>query len=671
MANNTDKQLIELIENFFLKATLLICHSKSQSDSISSDSLPKNRWFNINTLQDPVLEAEIKEWTMYDGKKTLPPLVIETYLDLRKLTSTQSITLKDQEGNPWNVCKGTRKSEIVLERWLVELDKPLIQSNFDEDVSDIYKQLILLFRYLYTLIQLLPASDLQMRLSKTKGPQDSSPLPIKINTRILDGSKAILSKGRVGLSKNIIATYSNIINETNIASHLEQRKITPIHTKFGSLRISVSYRRDCDFHVNDNEEYYANQFVGPDAAHSKTNVTPAISSLRRVSINSNRSLSISPNTATSPGFLADPSPQRRSLTASRQLQPFRVGSVGSGSASQVQPSSTLTRNPSGSSVVATLRAQRSSNGSITVPTNVAPEPHIEPSSIGSGSASKYSSSFGRIRRHSSIRRSESLERPLKPTKSNETPSEDLLDFMRLLDDKQELRVKKLQGPNTDISSSLIKFQSMRSNNDTLSDDLSMSLSMEPRPGGAQQRYRSDSHSPIPSFSPSMHYSSIPMRLSQSRSNSARADSFCGLASRRNSIDKTKSMVSSRTGSFLEQHNALNSNNIVEDEDDNALLVDRSEIGSVAANKIRSASPRSIQSVSSSFSKSQLPFKSLANFSQPTTMATPAYAKLHKARVGSGSPPEHHEESDPKKEDSTNADDDDDLLFFMSDMNLSK
>ncbi|SCW04615.1 LAFE_0H17458g1_1 [Lachancea fermentati] len=665
MTTDTDKQLWELIDNFFLKASILICHSKNTGIPDNGESLATNSWFNIETLGDSTIESEINDWVTFDGKRNLPPLVIETFLDLRRLTPSQAVILKDQDGNPWTACKGTKKSEVMLERWLIQLEKNPNPVKIETEIEEIYRQLVLLFRYLYTLVGLLPASDLQTRISRPGNSRSLTSL-INIGTRIVDGSKPILSKGRIGLSKNIIATYSNMINETNVPSHLEQRKITPIHTKYGSLRISVSYRRDCDFHVVDNDDSFGNQSGGIlEGRTSKAAGALTSSFLRATSTTSNRSMSISPNTTISPNLLVEPSPQKRITSTSRQFQPFKVGSVGSGSISQY-PQGSLTRNPSGSSVVAALRAQRSSNGSITTSTNQLHESHIEPSSVGSGSASKYSSSFGRLRRHSSIRRSDSLERPQRTAnKINDSPSGDLLDFMKLLEDKQELKVKNPHSNNVDISSSLVRFQSMRSTNDTLRDDLSMSLSLE-HPPSNQQRRRSNSHSPNLSFSPSIHYPSIPMRLSQSHSN--KNDTLSDLASRRSSADKAKSVISNINEGFSdEHHDSLHASPSLDEDDDEDLLIDRSRINS-GSGKLRSTSPGSIQSVSSSFSKSQLPFKTMVNFSHPTTMATPAHAKLHKAIVGSS---DNHVENANKKEDANAGDEDDDLLFFMSDMNLSK
>ncbi|SCV04843.1 LAMI_0H19834g1_1 [Lachancea mirantina] len=659
MTTESDSRLCELIDNFFLKAATVICHSRTSGENFEvGEQEETNKWFNIETRDDATIEEEIKDWVSFDGQKQLQPLVIEVFLDLRDLGPSHSVILRDQDDNPWNVCKGTKKSEIMLERWLIQLEKNPKAPTEETDISEIYRQLVLLFRYLYTLVSLLPANDLNSRLSKPATSQQSF-VSVNVKTRILDGSEPIVSKGRVGLSKGIIATYTNMSNETNIPPHLEQRKITPISTVYGSLRISVSYRRDCNFIVVGGDDSSQGPYTGSvEGRLSRSIVSSNNIPMRKLSMNRNRSMSISPNTTLSPNLYIDPSPQRRLSASSRQFQPFKVGSVGSSSTYNVpQGQGSLTRNPSGSSIVAALRGQKSSTGYNNIYGNVFHDSQLEASSIGSGSASKYSSSFGRIRRQSSVRRSDSTERPQRPVKSNESLSGDLIDFMKLLEDKKELKLRNSQVSSVDISNSLIKFQSMKGTNDTLSDDLSMSLSIEQ---SSNQKRRSSSHSPHLSFSPPMHYSSIPMRLSRSRSISARGDGASDMTSGK-SIHSAGSGTRDRQGSLVGR--------IVEDDDleEEELLASNARILGDSKG-VRSTSPGSVRSISSSFSRSQLPFKSIVNFSNPTTMATPAHAKLHKAVVGNSS---QEGEDNTKKADLGHGDDDDDLLFFMSDMNLSK
>ncbi|GAV53529.1 hypothetical protein ZYGR_0AK00310 [Zygosaccharomyces rouxii] len=708
-----DKEVVELIDNFFFKSTLLICSTKSNKPQTPLDEIPHfdEEWFLKRSEEELELPELIKQWSNFDGARELPPLVIETYLDLRNLGSQDSVHLKDEDENLWNVCRGTKKSEIVLERWLIELDSLSVAFKThkvsEEETNNLSRQFVLLFRYLYTLIQLLPANDLYLSLSKNVVSHGTPPL-ISVCTRILDGSKPILSKGRIGLSKPIISAYSNVINESNVPSHLEQRKITPVWTKYGLLRVSVSYRRDCRFEIHRENEDEANL-----ATMTTTAETPTT---RRASQNQQQSVSLSPHGhAGSLNSMEQQSLPRKPLSITRQLQPFKVGSVGS--APIPQPHA-LSRNPSSSSsILANLQAQRSTNSSLWGPTpqQIAPhsgDVHIE--STSAGSTSKYSSSFDRLRRHSSVKYNDTpAERPLKPARmsSDAQPSEDLLDFVKMINDRPELNIRRSPHPSVDISNSLMKFQNLKPTNDIISENLNSSLSLDPSHTFQSHSHRSNSHSPLPSFSPNFHYPMVPSKFPQPRSLSNDGDSVTGIAtSRRNSTDVppkntvsnrtcNNSVSSSRRASGSERsattpsfthvsschhtnHPRINSSKEdgIDDEEEDDLVMHRSGSSDTRI--------KSMDSISTSISKNRLPIRQPSNYSQPTTTAVPAYAKLHRPGAKSAEPerdgscrklensitttastpnPTTADSGSPHGEDN----DDEDLLFFMSDMNLSK
>lgn len=121
LPDNNDKEILMLIDNFFLKSCLLICSKElSSSDSLREYLHLSGSWFEImENYQTYDLPHSIDTWLHFDGKSTLPPLVIETYLDLRDLPESFLLRLMDKDGNLWSVCKGTNKTEVVLERWLL------------------------------------------------------------------------------------------------------------------------------------------------------------------------------------------------------------------------------------------------------------------------------------------------------------------------------------------------------------------------------------------------------------------------------------------------------------------------------------------------------------------------------------------------------------------------
>ena len=694
---HSDKELINTIHNFFQKSTLLICSSKDGNDQIIFDQIQQFEDDNLKFENILKLPETIEEWFHSESEKVLPPLVIETLLDLRKLSPINWITLSDDDGNTWSVCKGTKKSEIVLERWLIELDdkSTTFQSyrSSKDDLIEIRKQIQLLARYLYTLIQLLPSNELESKLSKI-----GNNSMISINKRVIDGSKPILSKGRIGLNKPIISSYSNIINESNIPPHLEQRKITPVWTKYGLLRISVSYRHDCRFEQHHSTDFSVN-------LSSNVNISSDANQnlLGVANKHYNRSLSVSPHSnSVSASSSEQNSYQRRHSISSRPIQPFKVGSVGNTTLNQSQA---IMRTASNSSVIATLRAQRSRNDSISgsIPSQDIP---IESTSVGSGS--RYSSSFGRIRRHSSIKSSETLERPIKPIKHSITPSDDLLDFVKMMDEKQELNISKSssKGNNMDISNSILRFQKLKPSNDLLSENLSGSISIDPTAG--VPRRSSVSHSRLPSISPPIEYPLISSRLSKTNINEQDYGKIMGV-SRRNSLEGSKPNIfqpksveifEGRIPTF--SHESIqyiqNNNNNKSDE----LLMSTS--GLPGTSYKHSTSPHSIDSVSSMISKTRIPFQQPSYYSHPTTSAIPAYAKLHRPSIlstemlveqngsksgfnvidstlahitstntniaGNDSASNNNDDNDNNKN-NVKVDDEEELLFFMSDMNLSK
>lgn len=713
MPNNQDEDTIfKLINNFFLKASLLICSNKS---NLNTDDIPTfdDSWYHQIDSSTYSLPDIIHNWIHFDGVKDLPPLVIETYLDIRSLPLSSTVRLKDADGNLWNVCKGTKKKEIVLQRWLLELDNTSTSFKSyhisEGENIDSWKQLVLLLHYLHTLIQLLPVNELLSSLQDIEG-NKLQPYPISVETRLIDGSKPILSRGRIGLSKPIISTYSNVINESNIPSHLDQKKITPVWTKFGLLRVSVSYRYECRFQVDEMEANSSLEKMNTENIH--------------IERPEKRSLSLSPRAKSSVVSSLEHSFPKKSISISKQVQPFKVGSINSTTVTQLgsQPSS---RNPSNSSVFANGQTHRSSIGSnigtglsyafqnnLSNPSNI----HVDSTSIESGS--KFISSFGNIRRHSSISKNvdlKSIDRTLKGnSKSSDfdktDESEELLDFVRLIDDKPEIKINKNgNGTNSplNISNSLLKYQNLKPSNDMLSDDLSMSISVDPIqhkntslnnmviPSTTAQRRRSssNSYSPVGSVSPSIQYTSLSSRIPSHHPYIRSGSSV----SRRSSLDRPKisnlppihggesssygegHYISTRNNSNLEGTSGPNYEISNLDED---LFVNHDPITNT--NKVRtSTSPRSIDSLSSSFLRNRLPYRQPYHYSQPTIVAVPAHAKLHRPSVHStdiledegrklsndDSNLKHSSQADRIIAENNDQNEDDDLVFFMSDMNL--
>ncbi|KAI5966708.1 ATG13 [Candida pseudojiufengensis] len=247
-AKKQTAKLTQVLINFFTKAAQIILDSRSDSKKIHSpyndDEIHHkiNKWFNLHMISST--KEDLKLWKSSD-LTSIPPMIIETYLDLRQLPSNQTLVLFDDEKHPWTVAKSnSKKQEVVLERWLIEFDQRPTNLINDE-LPTIYKQAIILFRTIYGYSRLMPSYKLKLKQSNK----------LSLGNKILDGNQPISSKGRIGLSKPIIE-----LNE----SHTTQKFFTPINTSLGTLKISIAYRNHYDFNLHEHEEVLSVHFTKHD-----------------------------------------------------------------------------------------------------------------------------------------------------------------------------------------------------------------------------------------------------------------------------------------------------------------------------------------------------------------------------------------------------------------------
>jgi autophagy-related protein 13 len=122
-----------------------------------------------------------------------PPLILEVSLDTHELTPQQTLILvSSQTGQRHTVetpsNRWLRGSEIVLERWYIELVTP--PKPGAPDLPVVYKKAVVLFRRVFTEARLLPVWRLKKRLGKIK--LNNS---LKLKVRVANGD---LSPGRDG-----------------------------------------------------------------------------------------------------------------------------------------------------------------------------------------------------------------------------------------------------------------------------------------------------------------------------------------------------------------------------------------------------------------------------------------------------------------------------------------
>ena len=145
-----------------------------------------------------------------------------------------------------------KMSEVILERWKFSLgDEPTVYSELlDSDtLPHLYKRAVPVFRSLYSKARYLPAWKFYRRLAK---PSSNQPV-LKPKYRILNGNARNTRRDTLDLPL-----------------HPSQEKVTE-HFTFASLespagpwQISVTYRTDCNFRVDDSEALLSSHFMGLD-----------------------------------------------------------------------------------------------------------------------------------------------------------------------------------------------------------------------------------------------------------------------------------------------------------------------------------------------------------------------------------------------------------------------
>ncbi|ORY99257.1 autophagy-related protein 13-domain-containing protein [Syncephalastrum racemosum] len=179
-------KLASIIQNFYIKTAQIIIQSRIR---IRGDNTADriNKWFNLNILEKP--RTLRKELSLTSADDALPALSIFVYLDVSRLPHNVALTVDCAHANHEhplcfqcdNVVSLTSsdyhssaaagpaaaekaKQRIVVECWTLTFDK---DADACGELAKTYKQSIIFFRALYTLVHLLPAYTMSQDVSKS------------------------------------------------------------------------------------------------------------------------------------------------------------------------------------------------------------------------------------------------------------------------------------------------------------------------------------------------------------------------------------------------------------------------------------------------------------------------------------------------------------------------
>ncbi|KAF2837391.1 hypothetical protein M501DRAFT_1006499 [Patellaria atrata CBS 101060] len=264
-----DSKLNQIIQQFFVKSTLTIVSSRTvlpQSLNRAGE-VRQNKWFNVVLDDTDVLVEPLIDWRSNNVLERRPsPLIIEIYLNTAELKANQTLCITDDDGKRFDVQEALepptepsgrsglqtlKPTQIILERWLVEVgeEPSSLPAEMDNYLPNVYKKGVVLFRSLYTYARLLPAWKFWRRIAKHPANHPS----LKPRYRIINGD--FRNPRRDTLDAPLYT------HEEPVTANYQ---FAPSSSPVGPLRISVTYRVNCDFQVDDSESLLSSHLMGAD-----------------------------------------------------------------------------------------------------------------------------------------------------------------------------------------------------------------------------------------------------------------------------------------------------------------------------------------------------------------------------------------------------------------------
>jgi autophagy-related protein 13 len=208
-----------------------------------------------------VLQPDLAEWKTMDAMAGQhPPLCIEIYLDTKGLGHQQSLVIHDDNGKRWDVADALntapsgrqgRATQVVLERWKIHVkDSASVHpSDLNEPLPNVYKKAVVLFRSLYAYLRFIPAFKYYKSIAK----QPANYPSLKLAYRITNGD-----------FKSPQPDTLNLPLYPSSEPVTERQDFVPSNSPIGPLCISVQYRTNCEFSVDDSETLLSSKFMGLD-----------------------------------------------------------------------------------------------------------------------------------------------------------------------------------------------------------------------------------------------------------------------------------------------------------------------------------------------------------------------------------------------------------------------
>lgn len=190
-------------------------------------------------------------------------MIIETYLDASQLSPSQCLVVVDDNGKRWDVLEALntsetsedsptakkRNTEVILERWRLELDPLPIEEvgEFGPILPTIYKKAIVFFRSLFTAVRVWPAYKFSQQ-SMTKRPHPALEVKFRVSTGEADAAGFDPLRQALSDARDVVTDYN----------------FGDLPVPVGRFCASVTYRNECHFRLDDAESFLSSRFMGID-----------------------------------------------------------------------------------------------------------------------------------------------------------------------------------------------------------------------------------------------------------------------------------------------------------------------------------------------------------------------------------------------------------------------
>ncbi|KAF9111506.1 autophagy protein 13 [Mortierella sp. AM989] len=286
------KKADQILQNFYVKVIQIVVLARvthpdphagiaQKKGSLRGASLIKktSKWFNLELEDLDIYKDDAKFWRAAAVTDSPPPMLVELLLDTSELSSNQMLVLVDENrkfkvditgpssaaSTPLGQAR-TRRN-IILESWSLTLSNTPPEPVPEPPI--VYKKSIIFFRSLFAYMRLLPAYQLYRRLRKQN-------YPLKIGFRVSRGQtpdESIFRDSEIGIEVPLI--------EGETRSNLSEYRFGQVETSIGAFMLKVTYRSNCEFHVDETEAVLSSRFIDMDenyftptvVTHSQESVT--------------------------------------------------------------------------------------------------------------------------------------------------------------------------------------------------------------------------------------------------------------------------------------------------------------------------------------------------------------------------------------------------------------